>query len=90
MICGREVDVEENILEVERMRSQKNRLRPPLLLPARATDDRVARLAFLAPKFTNWAFLEAVGVKKNVWLFGFFFSIFGLFWRQLVHTIRLV
>jgi len=40
---------------------------------------KVARLAFLTPNFTNFAFLEAVGVKKIVWLFGFFFSIFGFF-----------
>jgi len=34
----------------------------------------------------DWLFLEAAGVKK---LFGFFFSIFGFFWRQLAHTVRL-
>jgi len=51
---------------------------------------RVARLAFLTPNLKNLAFLEAVGVKKIVWLFGFFFSIFGFFWRELEHTIRLV
>jgi len=33
-----------------------------------------------------WLFLETVGVKQ---LF-VFFSIFGFFWRQLAHAIRLV
>jgi len=30
---------------------------------------RVVRLALLTPNFTNLDFLEAVGVKKIVWLF---------------------
>jgi len=47
----------------------------PAPLSSLISGSRVARLAFLTP--TNLAFLEAVGAKKIVWLFGFFFSIFG-------------
>jgi len=40
---------------------------------------RVARLAILTPNFINLTFLEAVGVKKIVCFFYFFFSMFGFF-----------
>jgi len=44
-----------------------------------ALSDRVARIDFLTPNFTNLAFLQVVGVRKILWIFGFFFSIFGIF-----------
>jgi len=42
---------------------------------------------FLTPNFTKLAFLEAVGVKKLFVFFCFFFSIFGVLWRLLTHTL---
>jgi len=41
--------------------------------------NRVARLAFLTPNFTNLALFRGSWRQKVVWLFGFFFSIFGFF-----------
>jgi len=37
------------------------------------------QIGFFTPNFTNLAFLEVVGVKKIVWLFGFFFFNIWLF-----------
>ena len=49
-----------------------------------AVSDRVARLAFFDDKF---GFFRGSWRQKIAWLFGFFFSIFGFFGRQLAHIL---
>jgi len=48
------------------------------------------QISFFDAKFHKFGFLEAVAVKETVWLFGFFFLIFGFFWRKLAQTIRII
>jgi len=67
------------VIATHRSSKWKRECRPPQL-------PRAARFASLTPNFTNLTFLETVGVKKLFVLF----SIFGFFWSQLTHPIRLV